>query len=402
MQLVEKHLIKPGHKFYSEIDRLSFLSKNLFNSANYIYRQDFFAGRKTDATAVYHKLKNGIDYKALPAKVATEVLRQVFKAWASYYAAIREYRQNPGNFKSEPRIPKYKHKIAGRNVVGYNYQAVSKRALKKGLIHPSGTCVKLKTSVSGVDLVRFVPLTGGYKVEVIYPKEEPRQQLPSERVAAIDLGLNNLATLTSNVRELKPQLYDGKAIKAANQYANKRNAVARSQLPSSVKNSRRIEKLWRKRNDKVDYYLHLTSRGIINQLVNRKIGTLIIGWNPDFKDGINIGRVNNQKFVCIPHRRLIQQLEYKGLLAGIKVITTEESYTSKCSAPDLEAICFHSAYLGRRVKRGMFKTSSGLMVNADVNGSLNIGRKVVGDGYVPNSIEDVVVHPVRVKPYKPV
>ena len=91
-----------------------------------------------------------------------------------------------------------------------------------------------------------------------------------------------------------------------------------------------------------------------------------------------------------------------GLLAGIKVITTEESYTSKCSAPDLETICFHSAYLGRRVKRGMFKTSSGLMVNADVNGSLNIGRKVVGDGYVPNSIEDVVVHPVRVKPYKPV
>jgi IS605 OrfB family transposase len=150
----------------------------------------------------------------------------------------------------------------------------------------------------------------------------------------------------------------------------------------------------------VDYYLHTTSSAIIKELVNHQIGLLAIGWNQDFKDGIKSAKVNNQNFACIPHRRFVQMLQYKGQIAGIKVVLVEESYTSKCSALDWEPIQKLSDYIGSRVKRGLFRTKTGRFINADVNGSLNIGRKAVGDGFIPNSIEGFVVNPVRLKAYK--
>lgn len=150
----------------------------------------------------------------------------------------------------------------------------------------------------------------------------------------------------------------------------------------------------------MDYYLHTTSSAIIKQLIINQIGQLIVGWNQGFKDGINIGQVNNQKFVSVPHYRFVTLLKYKAMLAGIEVIEHEESYTSVCSALDLEPLTFHDNYQGKRVKRGLFITSTGKHINADLNGALNIGRKVVGNGFIPDSIEAVVVQPIRVKPYK--
>ena len=405
MQLVERHIIKPTHRFYGEIDRLSFLTKNLYNAANYIYRQNFFAGKRTDATAVYHALKDTVDYKAIPAKVASDVLRRLFRAWQSYYASIIAYQKDPDSFKASPSIPKYKgtpgNRSDGRYVVGYNYQAVSKKALKKGLANPSKTNIYVPTSVNyKIDEIRLIPRTGCYYIEIVYTREDSNEKLPGNHIAAIDLGLNNLATLTTNVPGYQPKIYDGRAIKAANQYCHKKNAVHRSFLAKNQFTSARIKRLWHKRNCKVDYYLHTTSRGIINELVSNRIGKLIVGWNRDFKDKINIGKVNNQKLATIPHYRLVEQLKYKGELAGIEVIEHEESYTSKCSALDLEPIKKHQKYQGRRVKRGLFKTAEGKLINADMNGSLNIGRKVVGNGFIPHPIEAVVVQPVRVRPYK--
>lgn len=237
MQLVERHMINSNHKFFAEIDNLSFLAKNLYNAATYIYRQDFFAHKQTDATQVYHSLKNTIDYKALPAKVSTDVLRRVFKSWQSYYKAIKEYHLNLGKFTGSPKIPNYKGSIGnrsdGRFVVGYNLQAVSKKALKKGLAHPSGTNIFLPTKVEKIDEIRLVPRTGCYVVEVVYTSDVQIQQQPRNRIAAIDLGLNNLAVLAFNIASIAPQIYDGKAIKAANQYCNKRSARLRSLLPKN-------------------------------------------------------------------------------------------------------------------------------------------------------------------------
>jgi predicted site-specific integrase-resolvase len=175
MLLVERHLIKSNHAFYQECDNLSFLAKNLYNAANYIYRQNFFANQKTDAVAVYHQLKNGTDYKALPAKISQEVLRMLFKNWQSYYAAHREYLADPSKFKAPPKIPNYKGSIKdrsnGRYVVSYNNQAISKRELKKGIIHPSQTNIYLTTQVKKAEQVRIIPKKKSYIIEVVYEKE---------------------------------------------------------------------------------------------------------------------------------------------------------------------------------------------------------------------------------------
>jgi len=384
MQLVERHVIKPNHRFYREADRLSWLCKNLYNSANYIYRQNFFATQQTNALAVYHALKTSPDYKALPAKVAQSTLGLVLKAWTSYYLVVRNYQEDPTKFKAAPKIPHYKgsrdrKREDGRYVVVFNCQAVSKRALKKGYARPSGTNIWLPSKVTSILEIRIVPKVGCYVVEVVYEKLEQALQV-NQRVAAIDVGLNNLATLTYNVPGLVPTIFNGRAVKSTNQYCNQVSSVLKSLLPAAQKTSKKLAKLWHKRNCKVDYYRHTTSSAIIKEFVNHQIGLLAIGWNQDFKDGIKTAKVNNQNFACIPHRRFVQMLQYKGQIAGIKVVLVEESYTSKCSALDWEPIQQHSDYIGSRVKRGLFRTKTGRFINADVNGSLNIDRKAVGDG----------------------
>lgn len=408
MQLAERHLIKQGHRYYQECDQLCWLSKNLYNSATYIYRQNFFKGVMTNAIEVYHQLKTGVDYKALPSKVAQGTLRLALRNWTSYDQAKKSYAKNPSLFKGEPKIPHYKgtrkkNREDGRFIVTYNHQAISKKLLiKKQIANPSGTKIFLQTKVTEIDEIRIVPRTGCYVIEIIYSVGESTEKRPKERVASIDLGLNNLATLTYNIPKLKPCIYDGLAIKSANQYANQVNAVLRSLLKANQFTSKRLEKLWAKRNQKVDYYLHTTSRAIINDLIKNNIGVLVIGWNSGFKDGINLGRVNNQKFVSIPHKKLIEQLQYKAKLAGIEVVLVNEAYTSKCSALDNEPIQKHEKYQGKRIKRGLFKAANDRTINADINGSLNIYRlyQQVAGNALAHPVEGVVVHPLRVKPYK--
>ncbi|MDJ0501851.1 MAG: IS200/IS605 family accessory protein TnpB-related protein [Nostocales cyanobacterium LE14-WE4] len=140
---------------------------------------------------------------------------------------------------------------------------------------------------------------------------------------------------------------------------------------------------------------------LLNQLVSQNITHLIIGKNENWKQNINLGSKTNQNFTNIPHARFIQQLEYKAKLVGIKVQIVEESYTSKCSFLDFEPIKKHEKYLGKRVKRGLFRSQSGQPYSADLNGSLNILRKVVGESiFDRNSVERLVVSPVRCKPYQ--
>ena len=214
-------------------------------------------------------------------------------------------------------------------------------------------------------------------------------------------GLDNLACVTSNVSEFQPTLVCGKALKSCNQKYNKTLAKLKSALPTNQKTSTSIQGLTLKRNCKVDYYLHTASRYIINKLLAHQINLLVIGQNQGWKQNINIGERNNQSFVNIPHSKLIEQLIYKANLVGIKVVTTNESYTSKCSFLDLEPVQKQKTYLGKRVKRGLFRAKSGYLYGSDINGSLNIGRKVVGEvAFSENPIERFVVNPVRVKAYK--
>ena len=403
MNLVEKHLIKSSKSIYREIDKLSFLSKNLYNCAVYQCRQAFFREKSIPSfNQLYHLLKTGDDYKALPAKVSQLIIKQVSKSFQSYFAALAAYNQDRSKFLGQPKLPKYKHKIKGRNVLTYNYQAISKRALKQGLIQPSGTNLSLPTKQQKVDQVRIIPKNGAYVVEAVYTVEiEQSEEYRHTRVAGIDIGINNLATVTSNLPEFQPFIVCGKALKSANRYYNKQKARLQSLLPKGKHTSNRILRLTTKRNSKVDYYLHTASRYVVNQLIEQGITLLVIGKNDHWKQSVNLGKRTNQKFVNIPHARFIEQLIYKCQLVGIKAITVVESYTSKCSFLDLESIKKQKAYVGRRVKRGLFKSSSGRVYNCDQNGSLNIIRNAVGDSlFVGQPIKRLVVSPVRVKPYQ--
>lgn len=336
MKLVEKHFINKNHKLFQEIDNLAFLSKNLYNFSNYLIRQEFVNnGKYLSNPEIYHLVKNTIDYKALPAKVSNQVLKVLDRNWKSFFAAIKEYGKNSEKFKGRPSLPKYKDKSKGRNIVIYEPGAISKPALRKGLVKLSKTNIEVSTKVENVKEVRLVPRNSSYIIEIVYenPDTEP---LEFKGIAAIDLGMTNLATVSTNVKGFKPLIINGRPLKAINQFFNKKKADAQSKLQLQYPKrflSNRINKFNAKRNNKLDTYLHQASRTIINYLLLNQIGTLVIGSNKQWKQDINIGKRNNQNFVQIPHYKFIQQLTYKAELVGIKVIVTEESYTSaRCNA----------------------------------------------------------------------
>jgi putative transposase len=389
MQLVEQHIIGKRDPRWAAIDAACLLSKNLYNAANYLVRQEYIFHQRYIPYAQLDKLmKRHPDYCALPRKVSQWVLMQVAHDWETFFAAEAEWQAHPEKFLSRPKLPKYKHKTEGRNLLTYTVQAVSRRAFKKkGVIQPSQLAITVQTQQQSFDQVRIVPRKNHYVVEVVYTVVAQSADFDPERVAAIDLGLDNLATVTSNQPQFVPLLVNGKPLKAINQLAEER------------KTSQRLDALTDKRNRRVKAYLHLASRRIVDTLLQYRIGTLIIGKNDGWKQAINPGTRTNQNFVQIPHARFIDMLTYKGQRVGIRVMVTEESYTSKCSFLDAEPIGKHEVYAGKRVKRWQFIASDGREIHADVNGSLNILRKVIPNAFEAWGIAASVVTPVLVTPH---
>lgn len=397
IQLVEQHIIKSSDSRFTLIDEAAFAAKNLYNKANYIVRQAFIhTGKWIRFAELYHLAKVEPEYQALPRKVSNMVLKQLDKNWKSFFGAIRAWKETPEKFLGRPKLPKYKHKTEGRFLLIYDIQALSKPALRNGFIKPSQLGIKIQTNQTNVDQVRIVPRKGHYVVEVVYTVEpEPNPNLSYDLVAGIDIGLSNLATVTSNKQGFQPLVINGRPLKSINQFYNKRRAELQSW--GGNRSSNRINKLTHKRNCKVKHYLHVASRRIIDHLVDEGIGVLVIGRNKNWKQSINIGKTNNQNFVSIPFNQFIQMLTYKAKLAGIQVILQEESYTSKCSFLDSEPIRKRKAYKGKRVKRGLFRAGDGRLINADVNGSYNIIKKAIPKAFADGT-EDFAVHPLRVTP----
>ena len=406
MQLVERHKIKPSHRFWQQIDELCFLSKNLYNYANYQLRQSFIFNKiYLGYNQLYHLVKTTADYKALPAKVSQQVLRLLDKNWKSFFEANKAYQANPNKFKGRLGLPKYKDKAKGRNVLIYTIQAISKKGLNKGIVELSGTDICLPTKVKNIAQARIVPRMGEYVVEIIYQREENHTAINKEAIAAIDIGVDNLAALTSNQTGFMPILINGRPLKSLNQFYNKNKAQLCSKLKGKQQTSNRIQRLTALRNNRVDTYLHQSSRWIIDHLDKQGIGKLIIGKNRGWKQKINNGKKNNQSFVSIPHARFVEMLTYKAQLKGIEVIITEESYTSKASFLNLDYIPTYKSeeakihkFSGYRESRGMYKIKGEKKrINADVNGSYNIMRKVIPTVF-DGGIEGVVVRPIRVTP----
>lgn len=404
MLLVERHIITYTNKYYKELDVTTFKSKNLYNSTLYAIRRHFFEEEKYLPYVRIQKQFQDTkqqDYIALPTKVAQQTMKQVDTIFKSFFKALVEYKKNPSKFHGRPKLPKYKEKADGRFILTYTNQAISKRECDKdGVIHPSGLEFRVKTKIPYKDIkqVRIIPKCNYFVIEVIYKVADCMLLSDNGRYASIDLGINNLATITSNIIGDTPMVISGKEVKSYNQYYNKQVAYYKSilELQNDTKTSRRIRCLHLKRKFKIEDYMHKASRYIVNQLVSKGINTLIIGKNDGWKQDINIGKVNNQKFVQIPFESLISKLQYKCTLIGVQVELVNESYTSKCSFLDGETIEKHDKYVGKRVHRGLFRSAQGTLINADVNGSYNILRKSKPKAFA-DGVEGVVVHPVIVK-----
>lgn len=402
MQLVEKHNIKKGSQYYEILDHTCFLSKNLYNATLYQIRQEFINnGKFINYYTLQKKFQDEKqpDYCALPSKVSQQVMKSVNQAFKSFFNANKSYKKDKSKFNGKPKITKYKDKKNGRYMLKYTYQAISKTILEnEGLIKLSGLEVYIKTNLKYNDIceVRVIPKINSYMVEVVYNKKEIPEKGDNGLYAAIDLGVDNFATMVSNKEGFNPIILDGRKAKSYNRLYNKELSKKKSILEkrNKKKTSKSIKKLTEKRNNRLNDFIHKASRHIVNQLVSNSINTLIVGHNKEWKQDINIGRVNNQNFIELPHSEFIKKLIYKCKLVGIKLIEQEESYTSKCSFLDNEEVCKHDEYAGKRIKRGLFKSNNGTLINADVNGAYNILRKCMPKIYI-NGVEGAVVHPVR-------
>jgi putative transposase len=408
---VEQHVIPRSDTKYREIDEMAFASKNLWNLANYHTRQAFlFEKTYLKSAALYPTLKDTEAYQALPAKVANQVLIQLDKAWKSFFEANAAYQADPSKFTGRPKLPKYKHKTQGRNLLVFELGAIWKGSLKHREIAVSqlGLVALTRVQPKQVDQVRIVPKDGFYVVEVIYTCEETAAQVDKKLFVAIDLGVNVLATLTSNQPGFSPQLVNGRPLKALNQLYNKQRAQAQSRLAKG-KNpchpSRFLETITTKRNRRIMHQLHTISRQIIDLLKHEGIGTLVIGKNPFWKQEANMGKKNNQEFVQLPHARLIELLTYKAEAVGITVILTEESYTSKASFLDRDPLPTYNPHEGQEQEERprfsgtrsgrWYKVKGRAPLHADVNGSYNIGRKVFPTALDCLGIGGTAVRPVR-------
>ena len=381
LTLAERHIITQSHPHFQECQALCQLSRNLYNATLYAQRQSFFKGDFQNYYEVNRQFthQNQVDYRALPAKVAKQTQLMVQQAFTSFFALSRARKQ--GTYDRPVRLPRYLKAGQGYPLL-YEKGALSFK--ESGFIKLSKTTLRIPTKLTKeqVSNVRLTPKGNHVVIEVLYRVPQPVLSQPDfKRVAFVDPGMNHLMTVTSNV--FHPLLYNGRLAKAINQGYNKERARLQSQLPvievdglkTQVKTSRKIQNLTMRRNFRIHDLFHKITTHLVNHLVEHKVDTLLFGHNLGQKQDIKLGRRTNQQFVNLPFTKLIQMLTYKCQRAGIHFIVTEESYTSKCSFLDQESVEHHETYSGRRVSRGLFRTGQGKCVNADVNGSLNIGRK---------------------------
>ena len=365
------------------ISHYAHISKNLFNEANYAIRQQFFKeGKRIRYNQLAFEFKTSDNFKELSSATSQHTLKVIDRSWTSYFRAVKQYNKTPHKFLGEPKIPHYKKKDGEFMLIFTNQQC----KIKEGhILFPKKFNMKFKTRLEdNTDLreVRIIPKGGVYVLEIIYNKPQPKEyDLNKDNIIGIDYGLNNIVTIANNIG-LKPIVVKGGAIKSMNQFYNKKKAELQSVYDKQgIKYGTKMNRLTHKRNCKMKDALHKISRLIVNYCVENDIGTIVIGHNDHWKQKINLGRKNNQNFVSIPYYLLTKDIEYKSEDYGIEVKLQDESHTSKCSFIDGEEVRHHKEYVGKRIKRGLFRTKYNYIINADVNAGLNIIRKSTPEAF---------------------
>ena len=358
-----------------------------------------------------YKNENDIDYRSLPIHTAQNVIKQVIHDIESFFNAIKEYKINPNKFLGKPKLPKY-HTKGGYNVVYISNisSSISNDLLKLPKITKGKECkyIKLKENIFK-DKGSFYNLK--IKInnnKVIYRltfdnKQKEKDKLPNNnRYAGIDLGVDNIITLTNNIG-LRPILIKGNDIKSFNQYINKEiaNYTSIAKKVNNLFTTKRIQSIWNKRFKYFYNFFHRTNNLIIEYLKTFNINTIVIGKNNSWKQELKLHKKDKQNFVYIPYDMFISDLKYKCDKEGINCIIREESYTSKASLFDFDNIPVYNKsdkteykFSGKRIKRGLYQTNK-VLINADVNGSCNIIRKEFSDAF--NNIDlKYLLNPIKV------
>ena len=377
VQRVEKHLIKQNNPYYPMFSDFTHKSKNLYNHANFLVRDEFIRNNRWLRYGEIDKiLKADLefdDYKQMPTvQSAQQILRLLEKDWKSFFTAIKDWSKNKDKYLGRPKLPKYKAKD-GKHILILTNQNV-----------------KLKD-----DVLVFPKTFCGF--ELVYNVEVPDEALPDNgRYLSVDIGLDNLATVVNNAG-LKPVAINGKGLKSINKYYNKQishyREIAKRMNDKDYTN--RMNRLTMNRNHKIDDYMHKASKYLIDYALVNHFNTIMIGNNKEWKQRSPMSKSVNQSFVGIPHMKFIEMVQYKAQNVGVNVILTEESYTSGTSFLDNEEPVKDNYNKVRRIHRGLFVSNKGIKINADVNGAYQIMKKVFPNAYA-NGIKGVALHPVRV------
>lgn len=397
---VERHKIDKRHPYFDLLDEFCFKSKNLYNFANYHIRQSFIKneGKYINYYEMDKLLKTAdkdFDYRNMPsAQSSQQCLRLLDKNWKSFFTGVKDWSKNKDKYTGKPNLPRYLDKNGRNLLILTNSDCKIRNSV---VVFPKKfKGFSIRTKVDNIQQVRILPRNNFILIEVIYRVEVPNEILDNNRYLGIDIGLDNLGTITNNFGN-KPFIINGKHIKSINQYYNKKLSKQRSiaKRMNSSNWTKEMNKLTIKRNNMIDDKLHKASKSIIDYALSCEANTIVIGNNKDWKRESKMSKKVNQKFIGIPHQRLIQMIQYKAENVGINVVLTEESYTSGTSFLDNEMPSKQNYNKSRRIHRGLFVSNDGKKINADVNGSLQIIKKVFPNAF-SNGIKGIGLYPIRV------
>ena len=341
------------------------------------------------------KVTNQADYRNLPGQVNQQTMRLLYRDWKSFFESIKEYKSSPDKFTGKPKPPKYAHKNGRKPAVFTGQICLLKES--SGEKHLTFPKTKQVLSFGSYDLfegtlkeVRIIPNANFYTIELVMELPEPKIDFESHissRVIGIDLGVENFAAIANNIGK-SPIVIKGGILKSRNQLYNKQRAhyyrilrMGKSQNEGQF-SSKRLERIDANRHAFFKDYFHKASKLILAYCKENGIDTIVIGKNANWKKDVQLRKSDKQNFISIPYNRFIETLTYKAHAMGILVVLTEESYTSKASFIDGDYMPTYGvdddkvSFSGRRIKRGLYRSKSGMVINADVNGAFNMIRKV--------------------------
>ena len=394
MYLTQSNVIRGLSKEeYVMLREMCQYSNNLYNVALYNIRQYYFQEKKfLKYEENYHVCKENENYGLLQAGVSQQILKVVDRSFKSFFNLIKKVKKGDYRFH-DIKIPHYREKGGLFNL----FLSTNAINIKDGFLTVpmsrefsnlhSGKHVKIpfpsRLKEKNIKEVRICPVYNGryFKIQYCYLQEEEKQNVTPDKVLAIDIGLENLATCVTNIGT--SFIMDGRKLKSINQYWNKQKAHYQSIADKQgIKKTHRLYCLACKRNNRIQDYIRKTARYIINYCINHQIGVVVCGYNPDFIRSMNLGKKVNQQFTQISFGNLREAIQNLCKRYGIKYIEQEESYTSKASCLDMDDIPVYNAenpytgtFSGKRIHRGLYQFADGRIANADVNGAYNILRK---------------------------